>query len=108
MENAMTSPIFATIPRMQAVWSVLEAAKDNGDEIVIAACRRLIVADRLGWKKHAAAADKALAFSLAESTTRSPHRPAGAPVRRSGLGAVAGPGWPRAAASGPPPLPHTQ
>lgn len=38
--------------RMRMVWEVLEAAKDAGDEFVIAACRRCIVADRLGWKKH--------------------------------------------------------
>ena len=44
-------------PRMQIVWNVLEAAKDNGDQMVIAACRRLIVADRIGWKRHAAKAD---------------------------------------------------
>ena len=28
--------------------AVLEAAKDAGDEMVIAACRRIITADRLG------------------------------------------------------------
>ena len=43
--------------RMQIVWSVLEAAKDVGDEYVIAACRRLITADRIGWRKHADPAD---------------------------------------------------
>ena len=36
--------LFADTPRMHVVWSVLEAAKDAGDEIVIAACRRLIEA----------------------------------------------------------------
>jgi hypothetical protein len=46
-----------TPPRMRIVWSVLEAAKDCQDEMVIAACRRLIVANRLGWKKHRAKAD---------------------------------------------------
>lgn len=35
-------------PRMQIVWDVLESAKDCQDEIVIAACRRVIVADRIG------------------------------------------------------------
>lgn len=49
----MNSHLLAVTPRMQIVWDVLEAAEDNGDEQVVAACRRLIVADRLGWKKHA-------------------------------------------------------
>ena len=44
-------------PKMSIVWSVLESAKDNSDAVIIAACRRLIVANRLGWKKHADAAD---------------------------------------------------
>ena len=38
--------------RMQTVWSVLEAAKDAGDTLVISACRRLIEANRLGWNKY--------------------------------------------------------
>ena len=52
-------------PRMQITWQVLEAAKDAGDEMVVAACRRIIVADRIGWRKHGNAADLALvkAFS---------------------------------------------
>jgi hypothetical protein len=33
--------------RMRITWAVLEAAKDAGDEMVIAACRRIIAADRL-------------------------------------------------------------
>lgn len=53
-------------PKMHMVWSVLDAAKDNGDELVIAACRRLIVANRLGWKKHAIASDVAIVRSFAE------------------------------------------
>lgn len=40
-------------PRMRIVWEALEAAKDNHDAVVIGACRRLIVADRQGWRKHA-------------------------------------------------------
>ena len=44
-------------PRMTIVWQVLEAAKDAKDGTVIAACRRLIVANRLGWNKHADATD---------------------------------------------------
>lgn len=38
-------------PRMQIVWEVLEMAKDNQDAMVIAACRRAIVANRLGRTK---------------------------------------------------------
>ncbi|UVC17568.1 hypothetical protein [Mesorhizobium onobrychidis] len=62
----MNRHLFATTPRMQIVWDVLEAAKDNGDEMMIAACRRLIVADRLGWKKHADRTDIELVTSLAD------------------------------------------
>lgn len=57
--------LFATTPRMQMVWDVLEAAKDNRDEMAVAVCRRLIVADRLGWKKHADREDIRLVMSLA-------------------------------------------
>jgi hypothetical protein len=39
-------------PRMSITWQVLEAAKDAGDEWIIAACRRIISADRIGWRKH--------------------------------------------------------
>lgn len=52
-------------PRMTTVWAVLEAAKDANDAVVVAACRRLIVANRLGWKKHAAAADFLLVQAFA-------------------------------------------
>jgi hypothetical protein len=51
---------------MQIVWQVLEAAKDNRDEMVIAACRRLIEANRLGWRKHHIAADYDLVQELAQ------------------------------------------
>ena len=34
--------------RMKIVWDVLEGAKDVGDELIIAACRRLIIANRGG------------------------------------------------------------
>ena len=47
-------------PRMTITWQVLEAAKYAGDEMVIAACRRIIVADRRGWKKHGNPADMKL------------------------------------------------
>lgn len=60
----MNSHLFAATPRMQIIWDVLEAAKDCSDEIVIGACRRLIVADRLGWKKHADRAEVRLVMSL--------------------------------------------
>jgi hypothetical protein len=52
-------------PRMEIVWSVLEGAKDAGDLIVIAACRRLIEANRLGWRKYAQAADIQLVKAFA-------------------------------------------
>lgn len=60
----MNSHLLAVTPRMQIVWDVLEAAKDNGDDMVIAACRRLIVADRLGWKKHAKRDDIQLVMNI--------------------------------------------
>lgn len=53
-------------PRMQIVWQVLEAAKDAGDDLVIAACRRLINADHIGWRKHANPADYRLVLTFAE------------------------------------------
>lgn len=53
-------------PRMSIVWEVLEAAKDAQDQVVIAACRRLIWANTLGWKRHATVHDKALVFAFAE------------------------------------------
>ncbi len=52
-------------PRMQIVWQVLEAAKDNNDPMVIAACRRLLMANILGWRKHAKAADWKLVLEFA-------------------------------------------
>lgn len=54
------------IPRMQIVWQVLESAIDCNDIAVIAACRRLIVADRLGWRKHCSAADWRLIRAFAD------------------------------------------
>lgn len=50
---------------MQVVWDVLEAAKDHDDPTVIAACRRLIVASRLGWRKYADPADVRLVLAFA-------------------------------------------
>jgi hypothetical protein len=52
-------------PRIRITWAVLEAAKDAGDEMVIAACRRIITADRLGWSKHGNPADLELVYSFA-------------------------------------------
>jgi 8-oxo-dGTP pyrophosphatase MutT (NUDIX family) len=53
-------------PFLNIVFDVLEQAKDNNDEMVIAACRRLIVAFRLGFKKHALRSDVELVRSFAE------------------------------------------
>jgi hypothetical protein len=52
--------------RMRVVWDVLERAKDTGDEMVIAACRRIITADRLGWRKHGDAVDLRFVLAFAE------------------------------------------
>lgn len=52
-------------PRKKMIFGVLEAAKDAGDAAVICACRRLIKADRLGWRKHAAPADRAMVWAFA-------------------------------------------
>jgi hypothetical protein len=61
----MNAHLFASTPRVQIVWDVLEAAKVSGDENVAAACRRLIVADRLGWRRHAERGDIALVRAFA-------------------------------------------
>jgi hypothetical protein len=61
----MTKREFTT-PRMQIVWQVLEAAKDCQDQMVIDACRRLIWANTLGWRKHAIAADWQLVLEFAQ------------------------------------------
>ncbi|OCC05136.1 hypothetical protein BA190_09475 [Labrys sp. WJW] len=53
-----------TTPRMRIVWQVLEAAKDAGETVVLAACRRLVEADRRGWKRHANPADYQLVLSF--------------------------------------------
>lgn len=53
-------------PRMHIIWDVLEAAKDNQDASVIAACRRLIEANRRGWRTHANQADKDLVYEFAD------------------------------------------
>lgn len=51
-------------PRMQITWSVLEAAKDAGDDMVVAACRRIIIANRLGWRAHGNADDLRLVLAF--------------------------------------------
>jgi hypothetical protein len=53
-------------PHMRIVWDVLESAKNNGDELAIGACRRLINANRIGWRKHADRRDYALVLAFAE------------------------------------------
>lgn len=53
-------------PRMQMVWDVLESALDNSDALVVGACRRLIAADRIGWRKHTDPGDWALVRSFVE------------------------------------------
>jgi hypothetical protein len=50
--------------RTSLIWQILEEAKANGDAMVIAACRRLITADRLGWTKHRDPQDWALVKSF--------------------------------------------
>ena len=57
----------AKAPRMAMVWHVLEGAKDAGDDRIAAACRRLIAANRLGWKKHARPADIAIVRDIADA-----------------------------------------
>ena len=54
-------------PRMHITWAVLETAKDAGDEMVVAACRRIIVAERVGWRRHGKPADLRLVYSFAEA-----------------------------------------
>ncbi|WP_192813261.1 hypothetical protein [Oceanibaculum indicum] len=53
-------------PKMHITWNVLERAKDAGDEMVIAACRRLIVANRLARRSDALAADYRLVLEFYE------------------------------------------
>ena len=51
-------------PRMQIAQDVLEAAKDAGDPVMTAVCRRVISASRLGWKKHGDKADLQLVLAF--------------------------------------------
>ena len=60
------NPTPLTPLRMQVVWSVFEAAKANNDRQVIDACRRLIHANRLGWRRYALPADWRLVKAFAD------------------------------------------
>jgi len=62
----MTARIDNSPLRMKIVWQVLEAAKDNNDVTVINACRRLINANIIGWRKHHNPADMALVMEFAQ------------------------------------------
>ncbi len=54
-------------PRQTIALQVLEAAKDAGDQMVVNACRRVITANRLGWRKHGCAADLKLVYEFYEA-----------------------------------------
>lgn len=54
-------------PKMQIIWQVLDMAKDVEDTMVINACRRLIEANRKGWKKYARKSDINLVMYFAEA-----------------------------------------
>ena len=50
----MATPINrATPPRRDIIRDVLESALDAGAQDYVAACRRLLSADLIGWRKHA-------------------------------------------------------
>lgn len=38
--------------RMSITWKVLEHARAAGDEQMVAICRRIIIANRSGWRSH--------------------------------------------------------
>ena len=42
-------------PRHMILLDVIEAAKDAGDRRILGFARELLMADRLGWKKHVSA-----------------------------------------------------
>jgi hypothetical protein len=60
-EGESTTPL-----RLQLTLDVLERDKDCGDATVIAACRRVIQADRLGWRRHGNPHDLRLVLAFAE------------------------------------------
>ena len=49
-------------PRAYLIWKVQQASTDAN---VIAACDRLLEAERLGWNKHADRSDAQMVFALA-------------------------------------------
>jgi hypothetical protein len=51
-------------PRKQIALDVLARAKDCDDAIVIAACRRIIWADTLGWRKHGNRTDLEMVYEF--------------------------------------------
>lgn len=51
---------------MQITWDVLEAAQDAGDDEVIHACRKLIIANRLGKIRGHFKAEKRIVLAFAE------------------------------------------
>lgn len=51
--------------RMHVTWRVLERAIDAGDSTVAAACRRIIKANAIGWRKHGDPADLRLVLAFA-------------------------------------------
>ncbi len=55
---------FNMTPRMEITLAVLEVAKDANDAVVIAACRRIIEANRIGWGKHGKPADLCLVLDF--------------------------------------------
>ena len=53
-----------TSPRYRIAMDVIERAKDAKDDFVIAACRRVIVADRRGWRTHGNPSDLDLVYAF--------------------------------------------
>jgi hypothetical protein len=47
-----------------ATGNIGPSASNEGDRMVIAACRRFIAADRIGWRKHGDPADLELVYSF--------------------------------------------
>lgn len=57
-----------TTPRMKIVWRVLERAIDAEDWDVIESCRRLVVANRLGWRRYTNASDWNLVMAFDDAS----------------------------------------
>jgi hypothetical protein len=47
-----------------ATGNIGRAASNAGDRMVIAACRRVVAVDRIGWRKHGDPADLELVYSF--------------------------------------------